>query len=384
MMAGVSGVDSSAGSWSSSVPRDPAGVALSVVIVNYRSWGDVAALVDRLAGSPALAAGACEVLVVDNASGEAIPAALRVPPPGVRLLLQGTNAGFSAGVNAGWRASTGRWLLVLNPDILPDPGFLDAVLGRVAGFEGRPAGSAPGIVGLALRNPDGSRQPSVGAFPGLARTVWEQVIPRSRRKYQPEWRHRAGRVDWVTGACFLVAAPLLADVGGMDEDFFLYYEEVALCRVASRRGWAVEFDPGLAVAHLRPLQDRAISTKMRVITRHSKLLYFRKHLPGWRAEALAWAIRGEAMARAAWCRLRGRPGARGWRAVGQMARQLRAGGDLRGVAVLALAEAVDEANDADPPAGRPARPGSRRSRGARPGSPPLSERTEPACDSRTT
>ena len=72
---------------------------------------------------------------------------------------------------------------------------------------------------------------------------------------------------------------MLDELGGMDEDFFLYYEEVALCRSARRRGWRVEYDPTVEVVHLRPLQNRPVSPKMRVITRHSKLLYFRKHLP---------------------------------------------------------------------------------------------------------
>ena len=62
----------------------------------------------------------------------------------------------------------------------------------------------PGIVGFGLRNPDGSPQGSVGVFPTLARSIREQFIPRSRRKYQPGWRIRSGRVDWVTGACMLV------------------------------------------------------------------------------------------------------------------------------------------------------------------------------------
>ncbi len=319
---------------------------LSVVIVNYQSWGDVATLVGSLARSPRIRSGACEVLVVDNASNQPIPESLSRPIPGVRLLFEASNGGFSAGVNAGWRASRSRWLLVLNPDVVTDADFLDQVLDRINALDVR-SGSRPGVVGFALRNPDGTRQPSVGAFPSLIRTIWEQVIPRARRKYQPEWRLRAGPVDWVTGACFLVAAPLLEAVGGMDEDFFLYHEEVALCRAATRRGWTVEYDPGVAVVHLRPLQNRAISPKMRVITRHSKLLYFRKHLPRRQFVALAWAIQAEAKVRGTWCRLRGQSAARTWRTVDQMARGFRTGAELKGSAVLALAESVDDSTEGD-------------------------------------
>ena len=103
----------------------------------------------------------------------------------------------------------------------------------------------PGIVGFGLRNPDGSPQGSVGVFPTLARTIREQFIPRSRRKYQAGWRIRSGPVDWVTGACMLVNSAMIAELGGMDEDFFLYYEEVAFSRAAQRQGWRVEYDPSV-------------------------------------------------------------------------------------------------------------------------------------------
>ncbi len=324
-------------------PSEP--TVLSAVIVNYRSWPDVLRLVTSLAGSPSVASGACEVLVVDNDSPEPVPPALLEPGPGVRPIFRGENGGFSAGVNAGWRASEGRWLLVLNPDVVPEPGLIESILGRIARSEADPAG-APGVVGFGLRNPDGSAQPSVGAFPGLVRTAWEQLIPRHRRKYQPDWSLRPGPVDWVTGACMLLNARMLAELGGMDEDFFLYYEEVALCRSASRLGWRVEYDPGVSVVHLRPLQNRAISPKMRVITRHSKLLYFRKHLPHWQFAALDATVRAEARLRAAWCRARGRAEeARSWRAVDRVAKLLAAGADLKGRAVLALAETVEEPDD---------------------------------------
>jgi N-acetylglucosaminyl-diphospho-decaprenol L-rhamnosyltransferase len=329
---------------------DPAAepARLSVVIVNYRSWPDVARLVAVLGQSPANRSGESELLVIDNASGEPIPPALLDPTPGLSLILRPENDGFSAGVNAGWRAAKGRWLLVLNPDVVADAGLIGRVLDRIEAYEARPEGP-PGIVGFGLRNPDGSRQPSVGAFPGLFRAIREQLIPRSRRKYQPEWRLRPGPVDWVTGASMLIDRRLLDDLGGMDEDFFLYYEEVALCRSALRLGRIVEFDPGVEVVHLRPLQNRPVSPKMRVITRHSKLLYFRKHLPRWQFAALGAAIRLEAGFRQGVSRAIGdRVGARSWQAVGRVAKLLAAGADLRGRAVRDLAETVDADEDPAP------------------------------------
>ena len=365
----------------SSKPQTWNPTILSVVVVNYRSWPDSARLVTTLAGSPSIASGACEIVLVDNASGEPVPAALQSPIPGIRLILSPENGGFSSGVNAGWHASNGSWLLVLNPDVIPGDDLIGRILAKIGGY-GRRRGQPPGVVGFGLRNPDGSRQPSVGVFPGLVRTAWEQLIPRSRRKYQPEWRLRPGPVDWVTGACMLVNVRLLEELGGMDEDFFLYYEEVALCRSARRRGWAVEYDPSVSVVHLRPLQNRAISPKMRVITRHSKLLYFRKHLPAWQFAALNATVRLEARLREAACRARGRAReARSWRAVDRVAKLLGAGADLQGRAVRIMAEAVEElAEDAEDP-GRPgiastAREATRQTHGTSQGTRPIQPRKD--------
>jgi GT2 family glycosyltransferase len=323
-------------------PQPPSGGSpcVTVIIVNYNSWPDALRLVRSLASTAEVAAGDTQIVVVDNASDGPIPQELLGPAPGVQLVVCADNGGFAVGVNAGWSVARGRWLLVLNPDIVAPKECLGAVLARIRRFEVTPS-QAPGIVGFGLRNPDGSRQPSVGAFPSLPRTLWEQLIPRSRRKYQADWRTRAGPVPWVTGACMLVNANLLTALGGMDEDFFLYYEEVALCRSAWRAGWSVAFDPSLAMTHLRPLQNRALSPKMRVITRHSKLLYFRKHLRYWQFLLLAWIVTFEARIHGQRARRRGRTDeARSWRTIHELARAFRAGVGPRGSAVRDLAEAV--------------------------------------------
>lgn len=330
---------------------------LSVVIVNYNAWADVAGLVQSLANTPEVRSASCEIVVVDNASEGPIPEALRNPPMGARLVLRDENGGFAVGVNAGWRASHARWLLLLNPDVEAGPDLLRAVLDRLDRFD-REASDEPktGIVGFALRNPDGTRQPSVGSAPDLVRTILEQLIPRSRRKYQPAWRTRPGPVAWVTGACLLIRAQVLESTAGLDEDFFLYYEEVALCRTARTLGWRVLYDPGIEVVHLRPLQNRRITPRMRVITRHSKLLYFRKHLPRWQFLALCGVVLVEARVVGSLARLRNRPvEARASRTVAKIVRSLRAGTHLGGRDVLALADAVDRPEETARPAPQPRR-----------------------------
>jgi len=315
---------------------------LTVIIVNHDGWPDVLRLSASLTDQPEFASGQCQIVVVDNASRGPVPEAFSGPRAGLRLIARPDNGGFAAGVNAGWHLAQSPWLLILNPDVEVARGFLAQVFERLERYD-TDANGQPGIVGFGLRNPDRSPQGSVGAFPNLARTIWEQFIPRSRRKYQAGWRIRSGPVDWVTGACMLVNASMIAAVGGMDEDFFLYYEEVAFSRSALQRGWRVEYDASVSVVHRHPLQNRTISPKMRIITRHSKLLYFLKHLPRWQFLSLAGIVSLEAAVQGVWSRLLSRPDeVRAWRTIGEVARRLRSGAGPRGREVLALAESAAE------------------------------------------
>ena len=319
-------------------PADrPQSSRLAVLVVNYNGWADVARLVGGLSTGDAVTSGRAEVVVVDNASDDPPPPALLGPIPHLSILRRPTNGGFSAGVNAGRLHTKAPWLLLLNPDVVAGPGFLDAVLAAIEARSADPAG----VVGFGLRNADGSRQPSVGADPGLARSLREAFIPRTRRKYQAESRVRPGAVPWVTGACALVDAAMLDALGGMDEEFFLYYEEVALCRRARDLGRRVEYDPSVEVVHLRPLQGREVSPTLRYVTRHSKLLYFRKHLPRWQFLGLSWAVGVEARLRG-WAARLGKRGdeAGSWRGVGWLAAAMRRGERIGGREVLLRAEAA--------------------------------------------
>ncbi len=311
---------------------------LTVIIVNHESWAETARLSKSLMAEPEFSSGHCRIVVVDNASRTPVPDDLTDERPGFELILRAHNDGFAAGVNAGWRVARSPWLLILNPDVEVAQGFLGQVFVRLGTFDSA-ADGRPGIVGFGLRNSDGSPQGSVGVFPSLGRTIREQFIPRPQRKYQADWRIRTARVDWVTGACMLVNSAMIEAVGGMDEDFFLYHEEVAFSLTAQRLGWTVQYDPTLWVVHRHPLQNRAISPKMRVITRHSKLLYFRKHLPHWQFSGLQSIVAIEAAIRGPWSRLMGsEEEARAWRTIGAIAARMGTHAEPRGRDVLAMAD----------------------------------------------
>ncbi len=270
---------------------------LSVVVVNYRQWDQTAELVRQLLLSACVRRGDAEVVIVDNHSPPH-PAARKLRrSAGVSVRRWGANRGFARAVNEGCRLSQGEWFLLLNPDTTLSEGFLDGVHALADRLADEPRA---GIVGFHLRNSDGSRQLSTGSFPTLTSTLARLLLPRSRRKYQVPRATERCRVPWVTGCCLLVRRDCLQELGGLDEEFFLYYEDVDLCLRARQRGWSVCFEPNLAVVHHNPLHHRSVPAVLRMVTRHSLLTYAAKHWPRWQARLLCGVVRTEALARRLW------------------------------------------------------------------------------------
>jgi GT2 family glycosyltransferase len=265
---------------------------ISVVVVNYHQWRDTAYLVRQLRGEQCLRGGAAEVVVVDNFSDPHPAAAQLRRLPGVSLRRWRRNRGFARAVNEGVRLSRGDWVLLLNPDVTLSPGFLDDALARAGRLADEPQ---VGVVGFGLRNPDGSRQLSTGPFPTLFGTLVRLLLPRHRRKYSEP--SSCGRVDWATGCCLLVRRQCWEELGGLDPAFFLYYEDVDLCRRARSAGWSVRHEPRLWVVHHRPLHGRRVPAHLRLITRHALLTYATRHWPMWQRQILTAIVRVEASVR---------------------------------------------------------------------------------------
>jgi N-acetylglucosaminyl-diphospho-decaprenol L-rhamnosyltransferase len=277
--------------------------SLSIVVVNYRHWDDTSKLVRQLRSSAPLKRGSAEVVIVDNHSPyHPVIGKLR-RLSGVSLRRWRHNRGFARAVNEGCRLSRGDWFLLLNPDVTLNPGFLDGVL-RTAD---RLTVEQPdvGVVGFRLRNSDGSRQLSTGRFPNLARTLGGLLLPRAQRKYHSVSATESSRVDWVTGCCLLVRRRCWEQLGGLDTDFFLYYEDVDLCARATQCGWQVVHEPALAVTHHHPLHSRDVSAALRLITRHALMTYASKHWPAASRRMLSSIVGWEAWFREKWARFRG-------------------------------------------------------------------------------
>ena len=101
----------------------------------------------------------------------------------------------------------------------------------------------------------------------------------------------------MTGGCLLVRRDCFRQLGGLDESFFLYYEDVDFCRRAAKAGWGVWFDPSLEVTHHWPLHARRVPAPLRLMTRHALLTYARKQWSGWRTKVMSAMVWTEAVLR---------------------------------------------------------------------------------------
>jgi N-acetylglucosaminyl-diphospho-decaprenol L-rhamnosyltransferase len=270
---------------------------LSAVIVNYRQWPETLALVRQLAVSSLARNGSIEAVIVDNHSPAHTAIRRLRRRSGIALRRWNRNQGFARAVNEGCRLSRGRWILLLNPDVAVHGQFLSAALEEVQRLLTRDP--RVGVVGFRLRHGDGSEQLSSGSFPTLASTLIRILVPRARRKYQSPGVDQSRPVAWVTGCCMLVRKECLDQLGGFDDKFFLYYEDVDFCRRAWAAGWSVWYQAFPCVVHHRPLHGRRVSAPLRIFTRHALLTYAAKHWPKWQFLSMTTIVRLEALFRQA-------------------------------------------------------------------------------------
>ncbi len=263
-------------------------VRLSVVIVNFCQWRNTAHLIRQLRHSEALLANRAEIVVIDNHSPHHPTISKLRRTDGVSLRRFSQNRGFAYAVNEGCSLGEGEWLLLLNPDMSVSRGFLDEVeqLAKKMDEENPNVG----VMGFRLVHPDGGAQASCGPFPTLMNTLGGLFLPRAERKCRILKTENRTIVPWVTGCCFLIRRDCLISLGGFDEDFFLYYEDVDLCLRAARKGWDIFYEPKLKVTHHTPLHMRSVPAPLRLMTRHALLIFSKKHWPRWQTYLLSSII----------------------------------------------------------------------------------------------
>ncbi len=270
-------------------------IDLSVVILNW----NVRDLLDRCLASIRSSRYAIETIVVDNASSDDSVAMVRSKYPQVMLIANETNRGFTGGNNQGIAAAQGRYVLVLNPDTE----IVDESLDRLLDYA--EANSDVGAVGPMLLNPDRSIQPSRRRFPAVGVAFFESTwlqgfAPRKmlRRFYIEDVPADVIQdVDWLTGACTLFRREVFDRVGVYDEaNFFMYSEELDLCKRIKLAGWRIVYIPIAQVIHYEGKSSEQAVAARHIRFNTSKVRYFRK----WHGRVVANVLRAWLLSQYVW------------------------------------------------------------------------------------
>ena len=227
-----------------------------------------------------------EVIVVDNNSTDGSPQMVQEKFAQAALIKNKKNLGFAKANNQGIGKAKGEYIFLLNSDtILKDNPFLK--LKKFAQDHPR-----AGVIGCRLLNKDGSHQPSVSPFFTLPRAfLW--LLTGDKLLYASP--AKTCQVDWVMGAALMAKKEAIGKVGLLDEDFFMYMEEVEWCYRAKKAGWQVWFYPEAEIFHL--VRGSSPEGRQRAIwgIYQGLILFYQKHFPFWQLLVLKLFLQAKAV-----------------------------------------------------------------------------------------
>jgi GT2 family glycosyltransferase len=259
---------------------------LSVIIVSWNVRPLLAGCLESL--HPLLnhesdnATAPAEIIVVDNASSDGTVAWLRAAWPQVQVVASAENLGFGRANNVGLARACGEWLLLLNPDTVVQPGAVETLIAFLA------AHPAAGMAAPRLLYGDGSLQRNAFRFPGLAQVFLDLFPLHPRLAESPlNGRYPAERqagaapfpIDHPLGAAMLIRRAVYEQVGGFDEGYFMYAEEVDWCRRIRAAGWEIWQVPAARIVHLAGQSTRQVAGRMYVELWRARYRFFAKHYP---------------------------------------------------------------------------------------------------------
>jgi len=248
-------------------------ISLSIIIVNWNTRD----MLDRCLQSIYRAAPgfSFEVWVVDNASHDDSVALVREHFPGVHLIENAANVGFAQANNQAIREATGRYIMLLNSDTEVHPGAIEMLV-RFMDLHPDAGGCGPHLL-----NADSSLQVSCHPMLTPEREFWRLVFldrlwPRATY-IQEKWDQQAPRrVEVIKGACFLLRQAALDQVGPLDDQYFMYTEEVDLCYRLARAGWQLWWVPQATVVHYGEASSSQMAETMYIQLYRSKVQFYRK------------------------------------------------------------------------------------------------------------
>ncbi len=248
---------------------------ISVIIVSYNTRSLLARCLETVTAElhPPN-----EVIAIDNASADASVAMVRAQFPQVQVIANAANPGFAVATNQGLRAANGAFLCLLNPDTELFPGALAAL---ATFLETHPN---VGVVGPTLLYPDGRYQHAAFYFPTLTMALID-FFPLNHRllnsrlygRFPLSMHEKPFAMDYPLGACMMVRREVCAAVGILDEQFFMYCEEVDWCRRIKQAGWDIMHVPGARVVHHEGQSTGQAAGRMFVELHRSRFRLFAKH-----------------------------------------------------------------------------------------------------------
>lgn len=240
-----------------------------------------------------------EVIVIDNASTDGSPQAIKQQFPQVKLIQNKTNLGFTKANNQGIRASRGEYIMLLNSDTLVKPRAIQKLIKFMDNH------SQVGIAAPQLLNPDGSIQPNGGYLPRLSNIIaWMLFIDdlpiikpwfwSYQLRYLPAFLHNR-QLGWVQGAAMILRRSMLDQIDLLDEQIFMYAEDVELCYRARKSSWQVMLLPQAQVIHRRFSSG---SPQKAILGEYQGLKYiFQKHKPAWELPVIRLSLKLGALLR---------------------------------------------------------------------------------------
>lgn len=259
-------------------------MSIRVVVITYNSGAHLGTFLDSI---PAASSLPVRVVISDNASTDGSLEGLGTRE-GVEILRNGRNLGYGAAANRGAAGGDERWLVIANPDVALTPGALDAL---VAASERWPQG---GAFGPAILSPDGSLYPSARMLPSLGRGIGHATLgwvwpgnPWSTAYRNDARTPHEGPVGWLSGSFLLLDRAAFDAVGGFDENYFMYFEDVDLGDRLGRAGFANVYVPSAKVLHVGGHSTTADASSSALMARtHHQSAY--RYLAD-RHQGLRWA-----------------------------------------------------------------------------------------------
>jgi len=242
---------------------------LSVILVNYNDRAHLPACLSSL--EKALASLSAEVILVDNQSSDWSLELIRSLFPWVRLIENDQNVGFPRANNIGFKQSRGDYVLFLNTDtVVPE----SAAAALLAEIKARPKA---GAVGPALIHENGRFQVSFGKKVGFFPEIRQKIILNPYHRIALRHSRRARAVGWLSAACLLTRRTAVEAAGLFDEVFFLYFEDIDLCRRISDKGFKLIFLPAVRISHIGGAATSVRRWRSRLEYRRSQLRFYKKH-----------------------------------------------------------------------------------------------------------